>query len=53
VFIKEYYSDDEIKKGEVGGPCGKWGEQKYITCLVEKVKEREHLEKLFVGNGII
>ena len=30
-----------------------WGGQKYIMCLVEKMKERDHLENLFVGNGII
>lgn len=30
-----------------------WGEQKYMTGLVEKVKERDRLENLFVGNGII
>jgi len=30
-----------------------WGEQKYIMCLVEKLKERDHFENLFVGNGII
>ena len=53
VLLIECHSGDQITADEMDGTCSTLGERQFMQNLVEKRKERDQLEDVFVDERII